>query len=311
MPRLYVLFDTNLYRTLSNEAFESIIRLERNASIVGYASYWAGLELLSHLASPTDPAFASSWSALRRLERHCTQFDGQRSLIRWIADHEDQACRALFGHGLPHHARKAEVYGRLVGEIAQLRTVDELSDYRKELQRVAEYVKEAEWGFANEIWENVVLRFAPGASSWQALHKDPVLRRRAIDTLERPEALRLAAGMVVDLSAALLQIAITEAQRKEGIDRALELFGTPLRFWISIVRRVIVDGYDLSKAGNANSLWDYHLLFSTSPLARLEGMPFWLITSDKAMLAAANAAGAERVIMSLDNYRVALESDDW
>jgi hypothetical protein len=40
MPRLYVVYDSNVYRTLGAAAFDATLALEANHSVVAWASYF-------------------------------------------------------------------------------------------------------------------------------------------------------------------------------------------------------------------------------------------------------------------------------
>jgi len=79
-----VVYDTNVYRQLSNEAFEDLFGREQKANIIALANVWVARELLAHLADQSDPSFSSCRRALERLYRHC--FNAKDGTIRFIPE---------------------------------------------------------------------------------------------------------------------------------------------------------------------------------------------------------------------------------
>jgi hypothetical protein len=153
MPRLFVVFDTNLYRTLGNARFDALRAKERARGIVGIASYWVALELIAHLDSPDDPSFAASWAAIRRLVRHCTSYDGRRHIVHFIADSREHAQRLLFGR--VREARPDEnptIYGELLGHISEATSLEGLNQVKSAIAAVAQKLREDEAAFRDRMW---------------------------------------------------------------------------------------------------------------------------------------------------------------
>lgn len=128
-----------------------------------------------------------------------------------------------------------------------------------------------------------------------------------VSGLESGAAIRLAAGAVVDKAASHLALTLDAATREKKVDRIIELFAAPLKFHNSVLRRVVLDGYDLTRRKTANSFWDLHIAFSTSPLAVLDGTRLWLITNDSPVLTAARESGASEVVRSYADYCLVLQ----
>lgn len=307
MPRLRVVFDTNAYVAPSEEEFQRLLQLERNCSIIGFASFWVVSELLAHVADAADAAFGRSLSALRRLSRHCTQYDGARWLTRFVADSEDHLCYTLFGQSLPGRDREAEAYGHLIGKIAGSSAPLDWRDEQPMLNAIRAHVLRKEREFEQTVWNAVVAPLVPDAKDWGAIARDPSLRAKFLAGLRAPETPTLAAGAIVDRTAASLGVSQSPDERNERVILAERLFPLPIRFMVGLLRKVGESGIDLSISKHSNSLWDHEIAFSTSPNALMHGTPIWLITTDSALIASARESNAESVVWRQSKYIRLLE----
>jgi len=117
MPRLYVVLDTNAYIGISDADLEGLIECCAVHSIVGVASFWVAQELLSHVADQADRDFGRARAAIRRLARHCSQYDGARSIVRFIGDGHGTVNRERFGRPGADEDDSSDDYGTLLGVI--------------------------------------------------------------------------------------------------------------------------------------------------------------------------------------------------
>jgi hypothetical protein len=308
MPRLFVVFDTNAYRSTSDHDLGAIRDLERSKSVVGMASYWVVFELLAHVADPGDPSYGFALAGVRRLARHAAQYDGQRHILRLLADSEDHVFRALFGYQIPNRANAAETFGRLVGAVADGKSPTDWSAFQPQLDALKSYVAATEAQFAADVFDNVVKAHWPKAQSWSDVASDPKMKNDLIAYLSTPQANAAAAGALVIKAASEISHQLSPEEASRFVTKVLELFPAPIAFYNAFLKKVAT-GYDLSVSKNVNSLWDMQVVFSTSMEATIGGAPIWIVTSDKAVLSAAVDAHMGSRVMTLSNYRSALSLD--
>jgi hypothetical protein len=302
LPRLRVVFDTNVYRHLSKRDFEKMLEREQKHSILGTGNFMVVMELLAHIADPKDKGFQPSLAALRRLNLHTREYDGSHYITRFIGDSEEHAAISLFKRHMPNRSDQAWHYGSLVGLVAEADSPREWAEEQNNLDVIRSHVAHAEKEFAEDYRRRLILPLVPGAESWAAISSNAELRAVVASALEGPDADRLSAKMLVRRTALLLGIPITEKEMTEKVEIALKLFLTAIRFRVHVLRKIVQSGYDLSLPKNANTLWDIEITFSTNPNALVYGQPIWLITDDRAALAAAQSAGATNVVHSSSVY---------
>jgi len=283
-------------------------RLELKSGINAYASYLVIIELLAHIASTSDPAHRRSLAALKRLWRHCSKPVDGRETLMFLADSQNQICKALFDMRIPWRETEPPAYAAIVGTIAHSDSPADWSRYQPQLDYLKDHVAKIEDRFVQDVWQHVVLGVDPNAGSWRPLDNDPILRKRLADAVKSPLGSRLSAVMIVLNAAAELKLQLDQATLEEKVDFVMAVFATPLALYNEITRRIIMDGCDLRKESRGNWIWDTQIAFQTSPLAVLGQSPIWLVTDDGAILDAARDAGAEGVVKSLTDYRAFLSS---
>jgi hypothetical protein len=307
LPRLQVAFDTNVYRGIADSRFDRLRHLERNHSVIGVASYWVAAELLSHLASPSDPDLPHALSALRRLVRHCRQYDGSQPTLPFIGDVYSQVAFIVFGRRLPDTADNA-FFAALVGAVA-----DEpggLDAHRESLTAIAEQVSNKEAGFAENIWQNIIVASIPEARTWGDLVRNKEKYDQALAELDSPEAERLTAAMLVDGAVEKMGITLSGEDREAKVDEVLRMVPRAVRIHNGILRSLVRDSRDLSKPWNSNTLWDIHIAFCASTFVGLGARPLWLVTNDRPILRAARDTGMDWAIRSLDEYERCLQEEE-
>jgi hypothetical protein len=301
-----VVFDTNAYRALSDSALIETRALEARHGIQPYASFWVAIELLAHIASPSDPKFGPARSSLKRLWNHCSRQDGDLETLLFLADSENQLCKAIFGTPIPGREKEAPIYGQLVGAVVHGQSPTDWAEYQPALDYLRGHVADIEKQFVEDMWQCVVLGIDPAAGSWRPLDGDPELRKRLAAAVKSELGMKLCASMVLLKAALELGLQLDTAELDEKIAFVMEVFATPLALYNEIVRRIIIDGCDLQTKNRANWIWDMQMAFQTSPAASLGDSPVWLITDDAAIIEAATEAGADSVVKSLADYRAFL-----
>lgn len=302
MARLCVVYDANVYVGLSDVRLQALHRAERANGIVALATYAVVTELVAHLKSRSDSDFGRCWNALMRLARHCVRYDGKRLLIQFIADAEDQLCATLFHCTIPARKDQPEEYGELVQVIATASTPEEFESHRDFIDALADEVNRQEKDWADLVWRDLICRFAPDATNWHAIQSHPALRSQLVAYLATPTALRAHAEAMVSRAAASVGVQVAPEEREALIDAAIEAFAVPLSLFLTVLRRIIENGHDLSKPEHSNTLWDLQIAHCTSPVGRVDGSPIWLITTDAMMLDCVAGTANNLLIRRLADY---------
>ena len=310
MLRLHVIFDSNAYRQLSDARFQQLRMLEGAKAVGAFASFWTIAELLGHLASTEDPSYRSATAATRRLAVHCSTPGGERPQFNLLADSEDHLCHALFGKTIPNREEQTKIYTSLVHRVAASVSPTDLEELRPSFAELAKKLAETERRFVTDMWSHVVKGLDPEAKSWRPSDDNPDRRKRLLARINSSDGLRQAASMLVIKAANEVGIMLDQRLLEEKVAFLLSGYEPPLRLYNSILKRIILDGCDVSKPGRPNWIWDIQMAFSTSPRARLAGVPVWLITDDKAILEAAREGGARHLVHRLSEYLTLLEGPD-
>ncbi|SOD03878.1 hypothetical protein SAMN05216486_1199 [bacterium JGI 053] len=307
MPKLRVAFDTNVYRGISEDRFEELRRLERAHSVVGVSTYWVAAELLSHLASDSDPSFNAALAGLRRLILHCRKYNGSQYSLRFLGDVDSQIAYTLFGTRLFTDQDSPYDLAWLVGRFAPEGELNDSPEHVGILIDIAHEVKIAELRFAQNIWENMVLKLIPDAQGWTDLARNKTQREKALEELASPEAERVTAQVLIDRVAAKLGREISADEREAKVEELRETLIVPIRLQNALFARILRDGLDLSKGKHSNTLWDLHIVFCASTFTELDRTPFCLVTDDRPILRAAQEGKVADGILSLAEYEAALK----
>lgn len=203
-----------------------------------------------------------------------------------------------------------DLLGQLISEVAEAESPIEWSaQVRENLTIIRAHVQALEQEFADTYWSMVVQPLVPTADGWDAVSRDAKLRSYVLRDLRLPEVDRVFGHIMVEQSAKLLGLQLTDAEREEKIGLALEFLLIPIRSKVQLVRKIVESGYDLNVGKNANTFWDIELTFSTSRKAQVYGQPLWLVSGDAGVLRAAEAADATMVVHAEAEYRNLLERE--
>jgi hypothetical protein len=304
MPRLRVVFDTNFYRKTSRADFEMLLAREREHSILAMANPLVVQEILSHVADTRDKDFAHSLAAIRKLRRHVVDYDGSVYRAQLVAPSDEIAASLFFNRRLPGREDFPDLLGRLISEVAEAKSPSEWSgQVREDLTIIRAHVQALEKEFADTYWSMVIHPLVPTADSWDAVSRDAKLRNYVLRDLRLPEVDRVFAHIMVEQSAKLLGLQLTDADREKKIDLAMDFLLIPIRSKVQLVRKIVESGYNLRVGKNANTFWDIELTFSTSRKAQVYGQPLWLVSGDAGVLRAAEAADSTMVVHAEAEYR--------
>lgn len=303
MPRLYVICDTNVYRTLGTDRFTQLRARERARSVVARASYWVIHELVAHLANRTDLDFSSSLAALRRLAEHCAYYDGSKMVVGFLGDTEEHLDEIIFG--IRSSRNEALAYGQLVGVIATAAGPDDWRSYQTAIEEIARTVAKTEEEHV-ERFQRVLASMDTKLGGKDAVRSTPGLGNAIAKMIESDAGMRGAADMMVCSVALRRGLVLSEEARKELVERMLAIFPFQLRLYNAVAARAVREGIDMSSRRNRNWVWDWMVAFSTSVVAHIDGIPIWLVTDDNLILDAASATNSRTVVRTVAEYESAL-----
>jgi hypothetical protein len=306
VPRLAVVFDTNVYVTIAGERFTELRRRERSHSVIAVASPWVAQELLAHLTDPDPRDVGRARAALRRMAEHCRRYDGSRPHLEFFGDINQQIIATLTGVVLPEDHSVWEMLAKVVGFVVDAPDVQALQEERDVLAAIAQHVSDSEQRFVNNVWELLIRVFVPDAEGWDAVACDPDLRERILGHLAGEGGEHALAEVLADGARELLAGLRPELPALDWAAEFRRWFPTPLRIERNLLQQVIGAGLDLRRSEHANTLWDIRIAFSTTIGAHFRGAPVWLVTGDGRFLTAAREAGASSAILSPDEYEAAL-----
>jgi len=309
LPRLGVVYDSNLYRTLPLSRFEALRDREANWSIQAYASYYVAWELLAHLADPKDPSFDYALGALKRLWAHCKTYDGSREGLGFLADAEAQVPYLLFKERPRRLDQERNLHAQTIGEVTHQPVASWSERLRASIHAIAGHVQEVEDQFVANMW-SIVVTLNPAAKQWSDVKSSAALRTALLASIDRGESLTRSAEAIAQRAADEIGRSITITELRESTEKVQRHLPLPVHLYSRLVRRLVEGGPDMTKTRNVNSIWDFHICFSVGLGASLRGAGLWLITADSEVLQAAEAASATWCVRHPDQYEALLTRND-
>ena len=303
MPRLAVVLDTNIYRTLKAPAIAQLTHEARASSAIVCASFWTIMELGAHLADPADPVLRRCHEALQAMWGSCTQYDGASRQLRIVADSDSQLALSLFGRSLPGRLDEVNRYAFILEALAAvpIGTIPaSVTPYIEELRRHRDAVESQ---FADDM-RNVVKGIDPNATGWQPFPNDPMKRREELDAVRAGRTMHVLAAALLRRASLAVGIDLTgEADIVGRIQFLLDNFPTPMHFYNGCLCKSIESGIDYSVDKHANSIWDFHLCFYALAGSTTQGIPLALVSNEGGIKAAAVRGGAGDRMFNLAELR--------
>jgi len=296
-------FDTNVYRRLTDDQLAELMALERARSVIGGACYQVCEELLAHLARPDDPEFAYCRAGLRRLALHCQHYDG-RPVLRFLPDALDQVARSVHGRALDDGDDIAASFGALIGSVVEADGADDWAALRPALGEVSARVVASRAAFTRgvrEIASKFDRRLELRGGNIESILKNRERRAALIRALESEESCRAVAGMFYRSAAASLGMTVLGAPSTGIVNQIMARFPTPPRAFARVVRKAICDGFDVEK--HETIAYDVRISFLVTGFANFDGVAVRLVTGDRDIHDAATAAGTASVVFWPDDYR--------
>lgn len=310
MPRLAVVFDTNIYRGTTTEEWDALRDREASHSVLGYTSPAVITELFSHLGDPESGEKGPAIAAIRRLCRHCTEFNGWQYRVRFVAPAMGQMCHTLFGVDIDDPEEPA-VLGHLAGRIANEEGA--VKALAPSLRIIFDGTQAARTSYVDTLWTSVVLTLSPGATQWSDVTKPSERRTALLEGLANGADLRILSSSIAEQAATYAKVSIPLPEDSEAPSRVLKYYPTVVHYRSLVIKRLVQNGPDMTKRSRANGAMDIHVCTSTGPTAILNGVPLILITSDTDILDAAVLSGMRHRILNPLEYKelLALAPDEF
>jgi hypothetical protein len=285
-----------------------IKRLERVCGVQPVASFISAIELLGTAADPTHKKHDQVVRAISRVNEH-TRFWDYEYVIPFVAPPDDQLSLSLFGIRDPEADNRAFVCGRALGtvagyadrgEILPAALIDHLEPFRnsrdKEEERFAARMKAG------------IRAVDPMATGWQPFPANPAQRAAWITKLESGSGMDMLAQSLVETIAGECGRVLSASER-DGMARWLrDALGPALHFYNSLVINGIRNGTNYSVARNANSVWDFMLMYMVSAHTKTRGLPLLFVSEEHQLLQVAREAGCQNRMATLSDYETRLRN---
>lgn len=308
MPSAIAVLDTNVYRSLSDDRFETLMRLERDQSVVSMCAKGVVLELMARLSDAESPEFISAWRALKRLARHCSRFDGSKYVLMMVSPIEDQLM-AWLGHASVHKLdEKNKVLGQIVGAVLDSQTPEDTAELHPFFAHARDVGDRRKSVFRTGIHDGLVRHAVPGANSWDAIERNTAAQRAALEYIDAGRLRMNAAEGIVDGVLEDFAVHVSETVREQLVEVVQADFPVPLEIFSRLIREVVTKGVSVEKKKRDNTVWDLDIASAVSPTLLMAGVPTLLVTDDAGTLRAAGAIGYGGTVLSLDAYMARLTS---
>jgi hypothetical protein len=309
-------FDTNAYRQLARNASTAQARSraadllddEAVCQVQALVSPVVLLELLAHLADPSDPACGDAKAAIVLAFDHCAELVGSERHMRLFVDPDAQLARALYQRVPAEIAGGNDLIRAVAKRVAENPEEEALEQIRADLRTVADVVATAEAEFVDAVREHVVLGFNPEAKDWNPFPTDSELRRSFLNYLDSD----LASFAIARMHVLRCQRLVGVSESVEEIDQkahwVLHNFPVAIQFYKHLTRKIAESGYDLSGIDGGNNYWDMSVAFCVTRANTVEGRTLRLVTGDRALVRAAVSAGAGEAVLVYQLYRERLRA---
>ena len=305
--RLVSIFDTNVYRSLGDSAFEEIRRAERNHSVLGYANYATVTELLAHFGDPSEDDIGPALAAGARLIEHCAHYDGRARIVRFISPPIEQIAYRLFGTK-PPPSGDPDVYAELLGRwVVEPNSREHLRDSVREIAARSTQLREA---YVDELWTNVVCTLVPEAEAWSDVTADTPQRRALLAGIRTGAGLPYLALQIATEAASLLSPRLVEIDPNKVVPAVRKHYQLLLEYRNLVIEKLIMNGPDMRRRDRANGTFDIIVCGAMDGEAKIGGAPAVLVTDDRDILSAADRSGLRWEVLAPDEYVALLKSDN-
>jgi len=289
LPRLVTVFDTNAYLGLNREAVDSVVTKERTAGVVGLASVWPCLELLSRCSSLDPGRLQRGWAALQKVMVHTGYSTPGGLRLRVHEAGEFTLARGLFGRTPDDSLLEIGFVGDLMAAAGTKPLGVFQSEHAGELRAISERVRLEEQ------------HFLAMASKGREVGGATRIKQASPTQLD----LALIAASMVQALAEKLGVELTPQNSERAVNLALGNFKVALSFMHGLISdQPTTEGVP----GGGNSAWDLKIAFHASCGASVLGVPVQVVSDDRRLLRAAREAREGDRIVPLNDYLSLLDT---
>jgi hypothetical protein len=309
-----VLLDTNAYRRLGRSRTDA----EATRKGAGLAARDAAravqavmhplvvLELAAHLANLEDPEWADCRAALIVAWEHCaTEPPEGGRVLAMMNDSETALCRLTYQRDPDGHAAVSERLATLCRRIATSDPEIARTNGHDELLWWAKHCKDIEDEFVADVM-GIVRGHVPTAATFDALKRDSAARADALAIVDSPDFVSEMAAANVRKARRLLGMDPNSEPSPESVALVASAFRAPLELYRAVLRRVVLDGVDVSRTKYRNWIWDLHIAFSIGDFTVFGGRSIRFVSNDKMILEAAASVALGDVVCSFEDYSASL-----
>ncbi|MGH7514764.1 MAG: hypothetical protein ACREOQ_17805 [Gemmatimonadales bacterium] len=264
------------------------------------------IELVTHLADPSDPDQRFARRALANMWRH-TSGDAGKSQSPLLADTESQLAHSFFRTDVNERAAESTLMITALQAMTRNDTEALPPEMAPLLQHLSDHVRQREARFAGDMLA-IVRAIDPTSTDWRVFAKDAVRRGAVLNFMRSQAVLEVLASTRISSIAAQFGASTVPSELRAMTASLIRHFPTPLFFFRNLLVGLIESGTNFSASKHANSIWDVQLAFGVSPEATVDGKPLVLVTNEKRIHRAATDGGHGMFVMDMQRYRVAVAS---
>lgn len=216
-----------------------------------------------------------------------------------IVECEDQVCRILLGRPPAGHAETRARMARIVDKVAAVPDPEHDEEVLAAARELNDHLTTVEAERADFILNGIVRTAVPGAESWDAIKRTPTVRAELLEWLASGTAIRVLAASEVRRAHDELGIAIPDPIPPAMIDLLLRHFRFPFEVDLAVIRGVAERGWDLTREGRRNCIWDAQIAFDA--WQTVDGRRITLVTDDN-LLHDIAAATTQPGLQHLEDY---------
>lgn len=313
------IFDTNAYLNLvSQKNFEEVrdfVQRLKSAEVAqGYRAFiypTVAQELLAHMLDKQPickPTYTYTKTCVA-IYSHCS--DSKQNYFRTAPLHELQIAHAYWGIDVKPYIDTQMSYGKLLSEIERQPNCKTVAKYKKQLQQIKDFTRDAESTYVESIEEikRLVLQAHPGYADWASFladknNKNAVTGYVNSPALKRHLAKSMIYALVIDMQAKGCRIP-SKGQIEGAIDIYMQDCASSLELQQMLFSHWDDPNFDFGRPERVNTIWDLKILSCVGH--RLNNQDeILLVTSDKKMLEAARRTMPTCKICKYEEYLVQL-----
>ena len=283
----FTVFDNNAYKSVRPDRLNRIMDAEKQARVVPLASVVVLQEMLARVRSVNPRERGQNRAAIRKLGVHCLATGAGQPRINFLSPVDSHVQRLLSGKQHPRDAEMFDAFGDMVRVIIEADADAPLNDISADLTAIEQLVVRVEGNYIDQLTRAVQANAQPNQM------------KRNLDY-----AARIAARAQAFYGSQFSPFDIVG----KTIDMA-KITSVGFALQDAIVEEIRTRGG--GQAQHGNSAWDEEVVSSTSSYSTINGKTVILVTEEKRLLAAAQAAQAADRVVDLAAYEKLIGLSGW